>query len=74
MVYDEVYFIHLPPGVVHNFPKVVDVDLCPLRKRRSHNSFEKSAGGRLRYFLFHVSAVGGSTLPQDLWKNSFAEH
>ena len=25
MVYDEAYFMHLTPGVIHNFPKAVGV-------------------------------------------------
>ena len=36
MDYDEACFMHLTPGVVHNFPKAVRVyDFCPLYTKRS---------------------------------------
>ena len=36
MDYDEAYFMHLTPGVVHSFLKAVGVyDFCPLCTKRS---------------------------------------
>ena len=47
---DEACFMHLTPGVVHNFPKAVDVkDFCPLCTKRSQipipRSYSKREGG-----------------------------
>ena len=45
MDYDEAYFMHLTPGVVHNFPKAVDVwDFCPLCTKRYQIPIHKEKG------------------------------
>ena len=57
--------MHLTPGVVHNFPKAVGVyDFCPLYIKKSGFLFEKRRG-HPREFWSLVSAIDGSTLPQD---------
>ena len=43
--YDEACFMHLTPGVVHNFPKAVGVwDFCPLCTKRSQIPIRKEKG------------------------------
>ena len=45
MDYDEACFMHLTPGVVHNFPKAVGVwDFCPLCTKRSQIPIRKEKG------------------------------
>ena len=48
MDYDEACFMHLTPGVVHNFPKAVGVqDFCPLlyMHKKIPDSYLKREGG-----------------------------
>ena len=48
MDYDEACFIHLTPGVVHNFPKAVAVDVyrifLPYAQKDPRFLFEKRRG------------------------------
>ena len=64
MDYDEACFMLLTPGVVHNFPKAVGVDFCPLCTKRSQIPIKKGRG-QPREFWSLVSTIDGSTLPQD---------
>ena len=46
MDYDEACFMHLTPGVVHNFTKAVGVwDFCPLCTKKIPDSYSKREGG-----------------------------
>ena len=46
MDYDEACFMHLTPGVVHNFPKAVGVQgFCPLCTKRSQINILKEKEG-----------------------------
>ena len=45
MDYNEACFMHLTPGVVHNFPKAVGVyNFCPLCTKRIPEASSKRAG------------------------------
>ena len=64
MDYDEACFMHLTPGVVHNFPKAVG-DFCTLCTKRSQIPIRKEKGAKPQEFWSLVSTIDGSTLPQD---------
>ena len=59
MDYDEAYFMHLTPGVVHNFRKAV-----PYAQKVPRFLFEKRRG-QPREFWSLILTIDGSTLPQD---------
>ena len=74
--YDEACFMHLTPGVVHNFPKSVSECigfLSPIHKKIP-DFYLKREGGNLgnsglssqQYMVVHY--------PRTVWKNCYAEH
>ena len=49
---DEACFMHLTPGVVHNFPKAVGVhDFCPLCTKRYQIPIRKEKGATPRILV-----------------------
>ena len=62
MDYDEACFMHLTPGVVHNFPQLRIS--APYAQKDPRFLFEKRRG-QPREFWSLVSTINGSTLPQD---------
>ena len=64
MDYDEACFMHLTPGVVHNFPKAVYRISVPCAHKYPRFLFEKRKGQSLEFWSL-VSTIDGSTLPQD---------
>ena len=61
MDYDEACFMHLTPGVVHNFPKDVGVFYT---QKDPRFLFEKRMGQPWEFWSL-VSTIDGSILPQD---------
>ena len=65
MDYDEACFMHLTPGVVHNFPKAVGVeDFCPLCTKYPRFLFQKRRGQPQEFWSL-ISTIDGSTLLKD---------
>ena len=63
MDYDEACFMHLTPGVVHNFPNAVYRISVPYAQKDPIFLFKKRRG-QPREFSSLVSTIDGSTLPQ----------
>ena len=65
MDYDEACFMHLTPGVVHNFQRLWVYRISvPYAQKDPRFLFEKIRG-QPREFWSLVSTIDGSTLPQD---------
>ena len=73
MDYDEACFMHLTPGVIHNFPKAVGVWISPHAQKDPRFLFEKRRG-QSRESWSLVPTKDGSTLPQDCVEYCYAEH